>query len=124
MMSQHRIVELAAIISENTNVVNEYFVSHKLPTPTLDHTAPGQLPIPADAPEIEQARRTVIEATDELQALMRGPRELLFVPVRPRNRTRLRNPLSNVDATSGPSTSVFTLSSVSTWRSPSLWASR
>ena len=83
MMAKNRIVELASIISSNTAAVDQYLTSHGHPTPTLDVSAPAHLPIdPVEAGQIEQARRAVIEATDELSALMKGPAELLRVGVR------------------------------------------
>ena len=77
MVKTSRITELATSIAENTELVDAYFESHGLPTPSLDAEAPRKLPIPEDAATIEAARVSVIEATMELRALMMGPAELL-----------------------------------------------
>ena len=81
-MAQHRILELAKIISANTTLVDSHFDANGLPTPSLDVSAPAHLPIDEQSePHIEKARLAVIEAADELQAIMKGPAELLAVGV-------------------------------------------
>lgn len=77
MTQQNRIVELASIIHKNTIAVDEFLTSHGLPTPSLDIDAPAKIPIPEDAVETQAAHLSAIEAAAELQALLRGPAELV-----------------------------------------------
>ena len=79
----NRVAELATIIAEKTKLVDDYLTHNELPTPSLKVGAPGKLPIPETANEVEEARMTVIEATTELKALMLGPLGLLRPGVRP-----------------------------------------
>jgi hypothetical protein len=74
-----RIAQLSSTIASNTTLIDEYFTSHSLASPSLDASAPAQLPIPPDAPQIAKARQEVIDATAELNAIMKGPSELLRV---------------------------------------------
>ncbi|KAK0631026.1 O-methyltransferase-domain-containing protein [Bombardia bombarda] len=76
-MSSTRIAELAARIAANTARVNDYLEAHDLPQPSFDLTAALNGAVPKDAPEIEAARRCVIQDTAELGDLMRTPREYL-----------------------------------------------
>ncbi|KAF4628102.1 hypothetical protein G7Y89_g10046 [Cudoniella acicularis] len=77
MPPTNRIVELASIISEHTSKVDAYLISHNLPTPSFNISYPPKLPLPA---EIQASRDAVLEATDELTALMLGPIESLIPP--------------------------------------------
>ena len=72
-----RIVDLANLISKNTATLNEYLKVHSLPSPSFDVNAPKDLGIPADAMEIDTARKAALEASIELQDLLQGSISLL-----------------------------------------------
>lgn len=69
-----RIAELATQISSNTQKIDEYLAANSLPFPSFEEDGPVQLNLSA---EIESARSTVLNASIELQALLKGPDELL-----------------------------------------------
>lgn len=69
-MATSRIAELASIITENTALVDSYIASNGHPTPTFDADAPPRLLLEA---AIAKPRQAILEATDELHALMQGP---------------------------------------------------
>lgn len=69
-----RIAELAALVSSNTAIVDEYLASNSLPTPSFDENGPVNLQL---SPEAETARNAAIDASMELQALLLGPENLL-----------------------------------------------
>jgi hypothetical protein len=73
-----RITELAAIIQSNTIKFDEYINSHGLPTPSFGIETPPQLFLPED---IAAARTAVVEAIDELHALMLGPMPTIFTEI-------------------------------------------
>lgn len=73
-MSRNRIVELAAQIAEDTTKIDAYLVSHDLPTPSFDISAPLKLHIP---PDIQSLHDAVLEASDELTALLSGPARIV-----------------------------------------------
>ena len=73
-LPQSQIVKLAAIISTNTALYDEYVSSHGLPYPSFEKDAPIQLELPD---EILQARETVLGASLELHDLMLGPLGLM-----------------------------------------------
>ncbi|KAI1080192.1 S-adenosyl-L-methionine-dependent methyltransferase [Whalleya microplaca] len=64
---------LAQKISTETERVESYFREKGLPTPSFDVDAPSDFPKMPD--DIMKSRREVIQATQELQDLMVGPRE-------------------------------------------------
>jgi len=70
-----RIIELTAIISENTQKIDQYFAANNLPSLSFDSDAPLDFPVPSSNKEIQHARRAVVNATQELHDLMVGPRE-------------------------------------------------
>ncbi|KAF2791438.1 putative O-methyltransferase [Melanomma pulvis-pyrius CBS 109.77] len=70
--SSSRIVELANIIQTNTQAVDGYLASKGLPAPSFAADNPPTLLFGHGA-EIEASRQAVVDATDELQALMLGP---------------------------------------------------
>lgn len=70
-----RISELANSIAADTSVVDAYFDSHGLPTPSLDVDGPATLQILPSEVEILAAKDRVIANTLELHHLMRGPVE-------------------------------------------------
>lgn len=73
--SQSRIAELAATVATHTDRVDSYLSKEGLPHPSFEANGPGDLKLP---PEIEQSRSMVIEASQELNDLLQGPRNLLF----------------------------------------------
>lgn len=70
MTTSSRIVELSALIHENTRKVDEFINSSGLPSPSFDISQPPMLPLP---PHIQILQKAVINATDELKTLMLGP---------------------------------------------------
>ena len=69
-MSPSRIVELAAIIQEHTTLVDTYLTSNKLPTPSFDISYPIRVAVP---PTIQASQEAILDASDELSALIVGP---------------------------------------------------
>lgn len=82
MANQTRITELSSLIARETEKINDFFAAQGLPAPSFDEDAPISLPIPDDAKDIVTARILVIEACNELKALLKGPKELLAFNVR------------------------------------------
>jgi len=78
MAPTSRIMELASIIHEQTSKVDAYLASNNLPTPSFDISCPPKPFLPA---EIQASRYAVLEAFDELMALMIGLAESLIPPV-------------------------------------------
>ncbi|TVY82551.1 O-methyltransferase gsfB, partial [Lachnellula suecica] len=68
MSSRSRIVELAAIIHEQTLKVDAHLASNQIPAPSFDIDTPLSLPA-----EVQVSQGAVLEAIDELQALFLGP---------------------------------------------------
>jgi hypothetical protein len=79
MSPKSRIAELASTIQEQTSKVDAYLAANNLPSPSFDVSCPLRLSLP---PEIQASRNAVLEASDELTALMLGPVESLIPPVR------------------------------------------
>ncbi|GAP82801.1 putative S-adenosyl-L-methionine-dependent methyltransferase [Rosellinia necatrix] len=77
-MASSRIVELATKIASNTARINEYLLSHDLPTPDFDVDGPLDTLIPKHEIDVESARVAVIDDTLELRRLVLGPREYLM----------------------------------------------
>ncbi|PVI02547.1 hypothetical protein DM02DRAFT_701349 [Periconia macrospinosa] len=75
-MSSKRILELANIIHSNTEKIDAHLTSNRLPTPSFAADNPPKL-LFGHGPELDTARQSVVDATDELQALMLGPTGLL-----------------------------------------------
>ena len=74
-MPPSRIAELASIISSNTSQVDDYISTHGLPPLSFEPNAslkPDTLPH-----GIQSAQHAILEATDELNALMLGPEGIL-----------------------------------------------
>jgi hypothetical protein len=78
MVPTSRIVELSAKIHEHTTKVDAYLTANNIPTPSFDISCPTKLFLP---PDIQASRDAVLEATDQLTALMLGPVESLIPPV-------------------------------------------
>jgi len=70
-----RIAELAATIAHHTTRVDKFLSGNSLPQPSFDTHGPVDLDLPS---EIEESRAAVLQATQELNDLLQGPRELIF----------------------------------------------
>jgi hypothetical protein len=81
MSTSTRIIELSRLIAERATELDEYFARHNLPAPSLDASAPASIPIPEDDLDMQEKRTSVIEACEELKALLMGAHELLTVNV-------------------------------------------
>lgn len=73
-----RIAELAALISNNTAIVGEYFEAHGLPQPSYDINGPTEIAIPPSDEAVGAAHIAVLSATAELHNLMLGPKAMLM----------------------------------------------
>lgn len=73
-MAKNRMVELAAVITSHTKVIDEHLMIHGLPHPSFDADCPPYL---LDDECIAASRLAVLEATDELHALALGPTAIL-----------------------------------------------
>lgn len=86
-MATSRIAVLAQRIAHNTAEVEKHLLADGLPCPTFDADQPPNL---VHNPKIAAARKVILEATDELHALMLGPTSLVtsFIVrlLRPRKR--------------------------------------
>ncbi|KAL2059185.1 hypothetical protein ABVK25_000477 [Lepraria finkii] len=76
-MAASRMAELALLIATNTANIDTHLASKGLPTPSFDANQPAHL---LNDTELAAARRAVLEATDELHALMLGPIGILTSP--------------------------------------------
>ena len=77
-MPPNRIVELASLIHDHTVKVDDYLASQKLPSPSFGVSNPAKLSLP---PQIEASKDAVLEASDELHALMQGP--VVYIAAQP-----------------------------------------
>ncbi|KAH8696533.1 putative O-methyltransferase [Talaromyces proteolyticus] len=73
--AQSRIAELAAAVALHTHRVDSYLAENGLPYPSFDADGPVDLRLP---PEIEQSRTAALQASQELNDLLQGPRDLIF----------------------------------------------
>jgi hypothetical protein len=73
--SQSRVAELAATIAHHTQRIDSFLAENSLPYPTFDENGPADLQLPL---ELEQSRTNVLQASQELNDLLQGPRNLLF----------------------------------------------
>ncbi|KAI0516714.1 putative O-methyltransferase [Xylaria bambusicola] len=73
--SRSRIAQLASNVAAYTQQIDDYLNQKTLPHPSFDADGPVDLGLP---PDIEQLRGAVLEATQELNDLLQGPRDLLF----------------------------------------------
>ncbi|KAF2491084.1 putative O-methyltransferase [Lophium mytilinum] len=73
--SQSRIAELAAAVAHHTQRIDRYLAENRLPYPSFDADGPANLGLP---PDLEQSRTAALQATQELNDLLQGPRDLLF----------------------------------------------
>ena len=69
-MATSRISELASIIAAKTAEIDTYTASEGLPSPSFDADSPPRLLL---HPHVAASRQAILEATDELHALMLGP---------------------------------------------------
>ncbi|MCJ1308143.1 hypothetical protein MMC25_001795 [Agyrium rufum] len=81
-MASSRIAELAQIISAKTAKVDKHLKEAGKPYPSFGIDALVDLGIAPDAHEVLAAKDAVLEASTELQDLLRGPRALLTPDVR------------------------------------------
>lgn len=72
--SQSRVAELAATVAQNTQLIDSYLADKDLPYPSFDATGPTDLGLP---PDLDEARVAVLQATQELNDLLQGPRNLV-----------------------------------------------
>ncbi|KAF1969842.1 S-adenosyl-L-methionine-dependent methyltransferase [Bimuria novae-zelandiae CBS 107.79] len=70
-----RIAELAALVASHTARIDECLAEKGLLQPSFDTNGPAELHLP---PQLEQARSIVLQAIQELNDLLQGPRELLL----------------------------------------------
>lgn len=73
-MSASRIAELSALIATHTAQIDHHLASNGLSSPSFEPTQPSDL---LSDKAIAQSRQSVLEATDELHALMLGPTGIL-----------------------------------------------
>ena len=74
-MSPSRTSELASIIASNTGKIEDYLGKRGLPHLSFDPEPDSQL---HQHSEIASQRQAVLNATDELHALMLGPKGILM----------------------------------------------
>lgn len=70
MSSNRRLLQLASAITENTSKIDTYIEENKLPEPSFEESNPPVLNLP---PDLETARKTALEALDELRDHLLGP---------------------------------------------------
>ena len=69
-MPRSKIVQLASLILQNTEKIDEHYSSQQLPTPSFDVDQPLKVNLPD---EIVAARDSIFDASTELQELLQGP---------------------------------------------------
>ena len=74
-MAPNRTSELASTIAFNTSKVEEYLAKKGLPDLSFDATTDSQ---PHQYNEIAAQREAILSATEELHALMLGPKGILL----------------------------------------------
>ena len=77
-MSPTRIIELARIIVDSTQTVDEYFTARNIASPSFGIHGSSTIIIQPEVPEVAVAHAAVIDATKELHSLMLGPTALLM----------------------------------------------
>lgn len=68
-------MELASIIIKNTDLIDQFLISHDMPFPSFDVDAPEKLSLPE---ELEAIRAIVLNASTEIHELLLSPKELLI----------------------------------------------
>ena len=76
-MASSRIAELSSLIATHTAKIDASLASRNLPSPSF---GPKQPPGLFADEEVTHSRQAVLEATDELHALMQGPVGILTYP--------------------------------------------
>ncbi len=76
-MTTTRIAELSSLIADNTAKIDAYLASNGASTPSFDATTPSHVLLNSN---IAGPRQIVLEATDELHALVLGPVGVLANP--------------------------------------------
>ena len=69
-MASSRIAELSEIIARGTRDIDEHLEAEGLPSPSFDANSPPRSLLDS---RIVASRQAILEATDELHALMLGP---------------------------------------------------
>ena len=77
-MATSRIVELGAIIATNTRHLDAYCAKEGFPSPSFDPDGPTALLLNS---EVTSYRQAILDATDELHALMQDPIDHFRHPV-------------------------------------------
>ena len=73
--NKSRIAELAAAVATHTTKIDKFLAENSLQYPSFEADGPRELGL---APEIESSRAIVLEASQELNDLLQGPRDLVF----------------------------------------------
>ncbi|KAJ3578752.1 hypothetical protein NPX13_g1815 [Xylaria arbuscula] len=73
--SQSHIAQLASTVAAYTQQIDDYLTTHSIPHPSFDANGPVNLRLP---PDLEQLLTALLDATQELNDLLQGPRDLLF----------------------------------------------
>jgi hypothetical protein len=71
------LVELAAVVSKNSDIINKYLTTNNLPQPSFDFDGPARFPVPLEAIEIRDARQALVNAAKAIQDLALGPNDYL-----------------------------------------------
>jgi hypothetical protein len=79
-MSTSRIVQLAQLIASQTEVIDEHIRTKDLAQPSFEAGGPVE-PVQNSTPEVNKAKKDVVEATIELRQLLEGPMKLLLPEV-------------------------------------------
>ena len=75
MASHSRITELASTIQVRTAEIDDFFTGQCLPTPSFAVDYPPVTPLPEN---VSASRDVLLDAMDELHALIQGPLHLLM----------------------------------------------
>ncbi|KAI1761277.1 putative O-methyltransferase [Hypoxylon sp. FL1150] len=75
--SQSMIAERAATVATHSNRLDSYLSKEDVPHPSFEADGLGDLKLPSDI-EQSRSRSIVIEASQELNDLLQGPRNILF----------------------------------------------
>ncbi|KAI8630535.1 S-adenosyl-L-methionine-dependent methyltransferase [Xylariaceae sp. FL1651] len=77
-MDMFEVKVISSRIAANTNKVNDYLVTHNLPTPSFDVNGAQDTLIPKHVLDTKLAKAAIIDDTLELRCLVLGPREYLI----------------------------------------------
>lgn len=88
MKSSRRLQQLTDAITQNTSKIDAYIEKNNLPEPSFEESYPAVLTLP-DA--LEDARRTALEALDELRDHLLGPLGVISNAVTNVRRVRFQN---------------------------------